>query len=195
MLERAILKRGRMLVCVMIPVLIIGVSMVMILQTEKSYAGEKKMTCYNEILVSGNYAYCNDFGIYKVNLKNGKVKTLRTENQCFDYEIWGMKKKGNYLYFLETDYSDYPDNPTYLSRVNVKNKKYDFLDSFINEYAIKGNKIYYYDELLEKYYVTNLNGKNKRTTNNYPNMKTKRTNKKGYRLSHIWDGKKYTRMY
>ena len=151
-----------------------------------AFAGSKvKMTGYDQVYVSGKTAYCAGArGLYKVTLKKGKVKKVKvlysTGRTWFDgSQIGAMKKKGKYIYFLRITGVD-----NLLYRVKTSGKSKKFL-AFTYDYAIKGNKIYCTDgeEHLKSYNrVMKLNGKSKKKTSKDYVLKTKRSNKSGYKV-------------
>lgn len=64
-----------------------------------SYAGTKKMTAYNDVFKDGKELYAaGGGGLYRVNLKNMKVKKLAKINasQVDDTIYHSMSKKGKY---------------------------------------------------------------------------------------------------
>ena len=109
------------------------------------------MKVYDYVLKSGNYAYCavsND-AIYKVNLKTKKVTCLTKVTEV----VYAMKKKGRYLYYIESTMGGYRFN-----RVNVKSGKRQRLGRYY-EYVISGTKIYYNG------WVSRLNGSSTKKSN------------------------------
>ena len=111
-----------------------------------SFASSKtvKMTAY-EVLKSGNTVYCPapGDGIYKVTVKNGKVKKvkwlIKSEFAMGDYSyIGGLKKKGNYLYYIAGSEGTYSS----LCRVNLKTRKHKVVAEYGTDYAFKKNRIY-----------------------------------------------------
>lgn len=155
----------------------------------------KKMATYNEVIKIGNTAYCGNTGIYKVNLKSGKVTVLRRNDHTDDVIFTHLSKKGSWIYFI--DQSPSPIAP--LRRVNIKTKKCETIgtkktkiwgsyqeDMGVEKYVISGSKIYFSgiyshnDRPFKK--VMKLNGKGKKNTKEKITMKTKRSNAKGYEL-------------
>lgn len=151
-----------------------------------AFAGSKiKMTAYDQVYVSGKTAYCAGArGLYKVTLKKGKVKKVKVlfsagRAEYPEAQVFSMKKKGKYIYFLRM-----MNDGTWLYRVNTSGKNKKLLVYQCCDYAIKGKKIYYeqYWEDHNKKYVMKLNGKNKKRTSTYARLKTKRSNKSGYKM-------------
>ncbi len=152
------------------------------------------MTTYNQVIKSGNTAYCSGAGgIYKVSLKNGRAVKVK---RIYKGEVFGgayrsatnMKKKGNNIYFLiwtET----YP--AAQIKKVNTKNAKTKALTGYVDYiagYAIKDKKIYFSKEVdyIDDYTVyktksMNLNGTSKKTVSVKVSMKSKKSNVSGYR--------------
>ena len=175
--------RKKILACIM--VLAIAVSFM----PTSAFAGSKiKMTAYDQVIKSGNTVYCAGArGLYKVTLKKGKVKKVKvlysTGRTWFDgSQLEAMKKKGKYIYFIQVTGVD---NLLYRIKTSGKNKK---LLALTYDYAIKGNKIYFYDsdvdedEDAENASVMKLNGKSKKRTSKDYVLKTKRSNKAGYKV-------------
>ena len=163
-------------------------------------SSKAKMTTYDGAVKSGNTVYCASpgWGIYKATVKNGKVvkkKWLLKETVGWGAgsDIGHMKKKGNYLYFIE--YTE--GTVTHLVRLNVKNGKCKTIAHNVTAYAIKGKKIYAQitnpDTLKKSYRVMKLNGKSKKKTSVRPVMKTEYSHK-GYSTSYKEKGK-YIRTY
>ncbi|MBQ9155514.1 MAG: hypothetical protein IJ137_01890 [Eubacterium sp.] len=154
-------------------------------------AAAKKMTAY-KVIKSGNTVYCtgdgSSMGIYKVNLKNGKVKRLVKNPLNGDYgDYWFscMAKKGNYLYYYCNQSADID-----LRRVNIKTGKSKVLCSKgsgaleMKGYVLSGSRIYYRCSKNygpKKSYVMKNNGKAKKSTSVKAVMKKKYSNAKGYR--------------
>ena len=165
-------------------------------------ASKVKMTTYDQVYKTGNTVYCAGAGntIYKVKVKNGKVKSKKQLRKkdfwCMgDYTyVNAMKKKGNYLYFrLWTEGSI-----SYLARINISTGKDKILMTNSVDYAIKGKKIYasFEDEETGKvsYNVMKLNGKSKKKTKIKPAEKNKKTNARGYSMKYKKKGK-YVKTY
>lgn len=162
----------------------------------------KKMTAYRNTLKAGNIVYCtNGITIYKVNLSNSSVKKLTTSK--IGYTTY-LKKKGNYLYYLEmTQYGA----GCRISRINLKTGKRTTLAKNTGpEYAISGKKIYYrYAKVTDndfKYYkrVMKLNGKTKKKTKYKASINSKLTNANGYKViadldPDDWSRVEYTNYY
>ncbi len=167
-----------------------------------AFAGSNKvkMTAYDQVIKSGKIVYCSSqSGIYKVTLKKGKPKKVKT---LFRYpngaKITLMKKNGKYLYFNENR------NGTEmwaLKRVGIsggKMKLYQTTPEGEIFYAIKKKNIYF--EVMEARlsgeewddymidYVMPLSGTTKKETSKYPSMKRKKTNAKGYKIIEVQKG-------
>ena len=110
------------------------------------------LTGYDQVIKKKNTIYCaGTGGIYKVILKNGKVKSKKriVKNECtFAPESYqcAMRLKGKYLYFL----SGGEGTGGSLCRIKLSGGKVKRLATNIPlsdqnfKYAIKGSKIYYY---------------------------------------------------
>ncbi len=113
-----------------------------------SYAGgttKVKMTVYTQVIKSGHTAYCSGAkGIYKVKLKNGRVKSKTMLVK--DTYVGEMKKKGKYIYYITGSEGDV----CHLCRVNIKTKKRaTLITCYAPVYAgfvIKNNRIYIDEE-------------------------------------------------
>lgn len=162
---------------------------VTMLPMQVSAAGTVKMTTYDQVYKTKNTVYCiGAAGIYKVTVKNGKVKKVKKiykETECYgDYRCAdSMKKKGGYLYFIIMSDSSAGGG---INRVNIKTTKEKCLSGFVNcldGYAIKDKKIYYRyedDNGKMKTMSMSLNGKNKKKSSMKVSMDPKKTNTKGY---------------
>ena len=164
--------------------------------TAHAASGTVKMTTYDEVIKIKNTVYCAGAkGIYKVKLKNGKVKSkkliVKAANPLFGpYTYIGeMKKKGNYIYYMHAS----EGTLWTLLRVNIKTGKEKTLISFNEQkyfgYVIKNKKIYYDDQdgsdeynIKANVYSMKLNGTGKKKASVKPLMKQKKTNKKGYSI-------------
>lgn len=154
------------------------------------------MTGYDQVIKKKNTVYCaGTGGIYRVILKNGKVKSKKriVKNEYAfapkSYQC-AMRLKGNYLYFL----SGGEGTGGSLCRVRSSGGKVKRLATNIPlsdqyfKYAIKGTKIYYYTYKLDEDYniagiarrMMSLNGKNKSKTSKKAVLKHKKRNVKGY---------------
>ena len=172
--------RKKILACIM------ALAIAVAFMPTSAFAGSKvKMTAYDQVYVTGNTAYCAGArGLYKVTLKKGKTKKVKvlysTGRTWFDgSQLEAMKKKGKYIYFIQVTGVD---NLLYRIKISGKNKK---LLALTYDYAIKGKKIYCTDgEGHEKSYnrVMKLNGKSKKKTSKDYVLKTKRSNKSGYKM-------------
>ena len=162
-------------------------------KTKKSKK-KKKFKVYEQVIKEGNIAYCGGCGIYKVNLKTGKVTTLKKNKDWLGSRYTDMKKIGSWIYFKKDG-----ETYNYLYRINVRNRKckkiapkiLPYPKSHIGNlwYYISGSKIYLttiYDGDYDGDFnaVTKLNGKGeKRSTRTIINRVVKKTsNAKGYRL-------------
>ena len=146
-------------------------------------AKSRKMKTYYQILKSGKYVYCSgDLALYRFNTKTKKVKILY-KNSDPEEVVYGMKKKGKYLYYIHTG----PVKDTlYRSNVSTGSKKALIQsDSFSTpSYVIYGKKIYVKVTTIHgesKRYSMNLNGKKRKKTSMKPVMKSVRSNVKGYK--------------
>ena len=174
----------------LIHTLIICLIAMLIPMTASAAGKTKKMTTYWRVLKEGNTVFCNNgYGIYKVNLKNNKVRKLHTKRirSAGDEALESMKKKGKYLYYV---YSNETTGALY--RINLKTGKNEALTSHkydgFEGYAISGNKIYYkiyhWSDESTRYKVMKLNGRSKKYTKVKVSCKWKKNNKaaKGYNL-------------
>ena len=152
-------------------------------------AGSKKIssTTYNKVIKGSTYAYCSTGkGIYRVNTKTNKVKKIASAPSPYASPAI-MKLYKGYIYYCV---GDGVNNTMYRVKTNGKHKKK--LGS-VAEYAIKNSTIYYtyysYDYDAEKEVILHkkmsLLGKNKKKTSYKVSMKTKNTNKKGYRVKTV----------
>ena len=156
------LKKGSMLLVIILLVMAFGA----LVQYQEAYAKSKTIerVAYNEVMKYKNTVYCaSPAGIYKVKLRNGKMKkkTCLTKEA---YEPYAMRKKGKCIYYIDGS------NGTQctFARVGIKTHKVKYLADGASDfaYAIKGKKIYYsaddYDGVTYKHRVMKLNGKNKK---------------------------------
>lgn len=166
-----------------IPILLIMV-LVITMFTPFSMAASKtkKMTLY-DVVKSGKYAYAGtDNAIYKVNIKTGKVRKMKSFGE--DTYFGGMRLYKGYLYYLVDDDSLNSN----LFRMNVKTGKIKRLVSYSEaniQFAIRKSKIYYMveDEIGHKYKrVMKLNGKSKRKSSYKVSNSWKKTNSSKYKL-------------
>ena len=165
-------------------------------------SGTKKMTYYGEVIKKGNTVYCNaTVGIYKVNLKTGKVKALKEYDPVgaiqFGNGAGGMKLYKGYLYYMEAGAIG-----AGLCRVKVTGKaKPQNLLRYVNfnasRFAISKGKIYVEgidrDSFKNVKRVMKLNGKNAKKTKYKVYNSFKPTNKKGYTIQTVESGVKYTK--
>ena len=127
-----------------------------------------KMTAYNQVFVSGSYAYCAGAGgIYKVKLKKGKKESVQRlyDSECAfgpSAAVEAMKKKSGYIYFRSASQG----TCAYLSRVKCSGGDVKDLGitGYAADYAIEGNK------------------KNKKKTSVKPVTNERDSNKSGYRI-------------
>ena len=153
-----------------------------------AFASSKTMTAYDQVIKSGNTAYCmTSAGIYKVKLKNHKVKSKKKIFKANSEEpMYGkaMKKVKGYLYFKV-------EGPVgaFLVRVKTSGGKGKYLlnpdpDWCLDDYVISGGKIYYKLEGMKsnKYKKMKLNGAAKKKTSVKAVLKTKKANAKGYKI-------------
>lgn len=164
-----------------------------------------KMNTYDEVIKSGNYVYCNCVkGILKVNLKTKKVTTLENDAAKSSEKMDGvvvfhagyrnMSLKGNYLYYF---FESESVTATRIMRTNIHTGKTETLmkatnnSTFmeINDYAIKGNKLYVSGSLYDNddnftpvTYVMALNGKGVKRTSGQAITNHRKTNINGYQL-------------
>ncbi len=150
-------------------------------------SGTVKSKLYSEVIKSGKYVYCTDgHSIYRVNIKNNKVKRLVKEPIALDIT---MKLHKGYIYYMWSGEADYSD----LCRVKAKGggKKTLATDvEGIRNFAIKGKRIYYahYNgddpDNPKKVYDRNktLNGKNKKKNKVKGYATVKKRNAKGYTI-------------
>ena len=191
--------------------LIIAVAFVPLLSEDyaaHAASGKVKMTTYNEVIKINNTVYCAGAkGIYKVKLKNGRIKSKKLLTRAstpmsggYTY-IYYMKKKGGYIYYIHATEGTFWT----LFRVNEKTGKRqkiaDFGEQHYFGYVIKGKKIYYDEPLYDEDYNVktnvlsiNLNGSSPKKSSVKPNMKSKSSNKKGYSVV-IKDTGKYSKDY
>lgn len=169
-------------------------------------ASKVKMTAYDQVVKSGNTVYCAGEGntIYKVKLKNGRVKSkkrlVKGDWAMGDYSyIQKMKKRGNYLYYVVGT----EGTMWYFYRVNVKSGKKKELAVNATHYVIKKKKIYaeFYNEEGDTpweyallYKTMKLNGKGKKKSSVEPVMKVKKSNAKGYSMVYKISGD-YSKAY
>ena len=166
-----------------------------------AFAGSKlgKVTTYDQVIKSGKTVYCAaQSGIYKVTVKKGKAKKVKTL-RAYPYgcDVAKMKKKGKYLYFNESD----SGSEWTLKRMKTNGKKlktYAYSTDGQIAYIIKGKKIYF--ELMEGYfsgddwddrmvvYSMKLTGKTKKQVNKTFQANTKQSNAKGYKIIEVTSG-------
>ena len=170
--------------------------------TTLALSGSVKMKAYSEVVKNGDTVYCSGYGaLYKVKLKNGKVKSkkkLVKIEYCLG-SIYNMKRKGNYLYYTRDTESGVDGEICRINVVNGKEKQLAVIGVEELDYAIKGNKIYYYRYLADidkgkVKYAMNLNGNNKKKTLIKPILISKRSNTKGYSVKTV-EGANYCKDY
>lgn len=189
--------RKRILICLMV----IATAVAFMPTSTFAATNKAKMTSYT-VYKTGDTVYCaGDSGIYRVKIKNGKVKSKKKLVTTGPHSyVYNLKKKGNYLYYMR--YTE--GTPAYICRVKTSGGKAKVLARLeeAGDFAIKNNKIYYsyYDwnyktnkEIVVKK-VMNLNGKNKKKTKVQAVEKCKSTNANAYKLkSNVKN--KYARDY
>lgn len=147
------------------------------------------MTAYNQVYKTGSTYYCaGASGIYKVKVKNGKVKSKKriVKNDWVGgpYSYYdGMKKKGKYLYYRVGSEGTWGT----VNRVKLSGGKEKELaiTGYHGDYAIKGKKIYFDkmdDEENVMKRVMKLNGTDKKKTSTKAKIKTKKSNTSGYSM-------------
>ena len=151
-----------------------------------------KMTTYTALKI-GNTVYCPSAGdgIYKVTVKNGKVRKVKwlkkSEFVMGDYSYNNsLKKKGNYLYYIMWSEGTYCT----LHRINLNTGKDKLIAVNATDYAFKDSKLYaeiwkdteYGEHAV--YRSMKLNGNSKKKTSVRPKMKLKASNAKGYSVSY-----------
>lgn len=154
-------------------------------------SGTKKSTLYTGVIKKGNTVYCNaKLGIYKVNLKTGKVKALKKYDRegvlYFSQGSTCMKLYKGYIYFM-----DGAGIGLSLNRVKASGgKKAQNLTTKNNfnvySFAISKGKIYIEgpsrDTFNDVKRVMKLNGKSAKKSKYKVVNKIKTTNKKGYKI-------------
>lgn len=163
---------------------------------KKSNSRAISMTVYDDVIKSGNTLYCNTAaGIYKVKVRNGKVrsKKLLVEGPGIEDSYINMKLKGKYLYFIVRDV----ENREKLWRVKTSTGRVQVLTKWIYgedmdppgslAYVIKGQKIYYrwnapWDAKApyKSNVVMKLNGKGKKKSGRMIYMADKKSNTRKY---------------
>lgn len=161
---------------------------------------------YDDVIVSGNYAYCNfEGGITRVDLNTNTTETLTDGWGIYD-RIHSMKLKDNYLYFITGN----TDAWFHLYRVKLSNNKLSRLAKWTDTYMIKGNIIYYtyIREAMDTGKTYNrkmkLDGSSKKKTNTVAVMDSKESNESGYSVTrkdyyvgeqYSWDDDNYTESW
>ena len=144
-------------------------------------------TTYNEVIKGSTYAYCSTGkGLYRVNPKTNKVKRIASAPSPYASPAT-MKLYKGYIYYTA---GDGVNNTLYRVKTNGKYKR---RIGSVADYAIKNGTIYYtyysYDYDAEKEVILHkkmsLLGKNKKKTSYKVSMKTRNTNKTGYRVKEV----------
>jgi len=159
----------------------------------------KKMTAYKAIK-KGNIVYCvATLGVYKVNIKTGKVKRnyykIDPEDALNMPGPESIKIRKGYMYV-------YQQGPVggFLTRVKLSNGKSKRLASKygIYDYAISNGKIYFEGnyfsddgDVSEVKKVMRLNGKSIKKTKYRAKTTVKKTNSKGYYVKSEYVGQKW----
>ena len=150
----------------------------------------KKMTVYNEVIKSDNYAYCAaGDGIYKINLVNGASQKLVNIDSYPFVGVGGMKLYKGYLYYL-TGGTGVASPSLYRIKTNGKGKKK--LDS-ADRYVIKKKKVYYTKRVGEFYNKSvkrqmKLNGSKKKKSSYKVKATFKDSNAAGYYVKQVETG-------
>ena len=171
--------------------------MIITISAPATFAASKnvKMKVFKYVIKSGNTVYCSGGagGIYKVTLKNGKVKKTKRLVKHYSW-LAGMKKKGKYIYYVEGS----AGTTRTLARVNIDTGKRKALigsAGYDIEYVIKNKKLYvrvgsfYSEKAVNK--VMKLNGKAVKNTSVRPMHKLADTNTDGYSVETELKGKYY----
>ena len=148
-------------------------------------ASHVKMKVYDEVYKTGNTIYAAGAqGIYKVTVKKGVKKKSKliyhfSDDVTYfdDGHVFAMKKKGKYIYFLESS----TGTAMILHRIKTNGKSHKRYCQ-VDNYVIKGKKIYFEDFIVDKKYVMKLNGKSKKKTKTKISMMPRISNKSGYEL-------------
>ena len=171
--------------------------MIITITAPATFAASKKakMTVYKYVIKSGNTVYCSAGfgGIYKVTLKNGKVKKTKrlVKHYCW---LGGMKKKGKYIYYVEGS----AGATRTLARVNINTGKREKIISSVDydiDFVIKNKKLYarvgsfYSEKAVNK--VMKLNGKAVEKTSVRPKNTIDDTDTDGYSVESDPKGKYY----
>ena len=157
-----------------------------VLTQTPSHAATKQTKAYNPVIKSGDNAYCiAGTGIFKVDLKSGKIKTLVKDPGEYGH-YRQMCKKGKYLYYIKGGTDVRAD----LYRVSINGGKSKHLAGsinkgrFVTKYMIKKDRIYYgeHNDRTGKNTTKKmkLNGKSKKKTKKKVKWSEKATNKSGY---------------
>lgn len=168
-------------------VLVVAISF---MPTSAFAASKAKMTSYYQVYKTGKTVYAAGAkGIYKVTVKKGKVKKVKMFHYTGhpmgpDSYIYGMKKKGKYLYYVVGSEGMLWS----ICRKKTSGKGFKLLvNTNSDEFAIKGKKIYYvytyetdYGDEIATYRVMKLNGKSNKKTSTRVSMTSKRSNTSKY---------------
>ena len=167
-------------------------------------AGVKKMAVYDKMIKKGDVVFCcieQETGdedipvtsaIVSVNCSTGEVKTLTT----IYAEPYAMKIRGNYLYCLTPNEDSLAD---LLNKINISTGKVQKMVYGVQEYAIKGNTIYYriaqynndFEFLRYRNKKMKLNGKSKMDSSVTPKFIKKSLTSENYNLVKQERGKYY----
>ena len=159
-----------------------------------------KMETY-DILKVGKTVYVPSagWGIYKVTVKNGKVKKVKWLVKSKDGDpdgtyIGSMKKKGKYLYYIM--YTE--GTSSYLHRVKISSRKREQITKMnISDYAFINDNLYITawrydtkeDDYLPMYRTVNLKDKSTQNANIKAEIVNHTSNAKGYSASYKVKGK------
>lgn len=194
-------------------IILLAFIMVVAFMPATAFAGTKtvKMNAWEDVYKSGKTVYVSGLsGIYKVTLKKGKAKKVKTLHKTQKMAVTtDMAKKGKYLFFInyhmDKDTAD-------ICRVKTSGGKVKVLATVkeFTSYAVKGSKVYYSYWTVDakgndvfRAKVMKLNGKKKKNTKTIVVTNSKQTNTKAYTLesemkgTYIYDylktpkGKKY----
>ena len=163
---------------------------------DEVYAGSGtiSMTTYSQVIKSGKTVYCAGAkGIYKVKLKNGKVKSKKCifkygEVFSADSYVGNMALVGKSIYFSEFTNG----SVAYIYKVGTdgKGRKNLATQEDYADFVISGDKIYYetavwdddYDDPLVYTEVITLDGKYVGRSDLKIAIDSKKSNAKGYKM-------------
>ena len=171
---------------VLIMMIAVALFCALVLTQTPSHAATKPTKVYDQVIKSGDYAYCiAGTGIYKVNVKSGKIKKLVKDPGDYGH-YRQMCKKGKYLYYIKGGTDVRGD----LYRVSIKGGKSKHLAGNVNKarcvskYMIKKDRIYYKEMNAtngkEKTKKMKLNGKAKKKSKAKVKWSQEESNKSGY---------------